>query len=125
MDDKRDRFGAEFDEANANYKTVYQSGETVQRDAQLQLNVRHHLRPRTRIRLQTEGNLVSHLFDQKILVKSRPISVKNREMEFIERASYNTFYPFQNKHQTHQHLQSVKMLCAFNKSRYSESHEMG
>ena len=38
---------------------------------------------------------------------------------------YNTFYPFQNKHQIQQHLQSVKMLCAFQKTKYSESHEMG
>ena len=36
-------------------------------------------------------------------------------MEYIERPSYNTFYPFQNKHQIHQHLQSVKMVCAYEK----------
>ena len=28
-----------------------------------------------------------------------------REMEYIERSSYNTLYPFQNKHQIHWHLQ--------------------
>ena len=36
-----------------------------------------------------------------------------KEMEHIEGSYYNTFYPFQNKHQTHRHLQSVKMLCAY------------
>ena len=37
-------------------------------------------------------------------------------------ASYNTFYPFQNKHQIHRHLQNVKMLlCAFKKSKFSVS----
>ena len=28
-------------------------------------------------------------------------------------ARLNTFYPFQNKHQIHRHLQSVKMLCTY------------
>ena len=45
-------------------------------------------------------------------------------MEYIEHSSYNTFSPFQNKHQIHWHLQSVKVLCAFKKSKYSESHEI-
>ena len=36
----------------------------------------------------------------------------------------SAFYPFQNKHQIHQHLESVKM-CAFKKSKYRESHEIG
>ena len=35
------------------------------------------------------------------------------EMEYIECSSYNTFYPFQNKHQIYQHVQTVKMLCAY------------
>ena len=48
-----------------------------------------------------------------------------REMEYIECSSYNTFYPFQNKHQIHQNPQSVKMLYAYEKSKHSESHEMG
>ena len=46
-------------------------------------------------------------------------------MENIESSSYNTFYPFQNEHPIHQHLQSVKMLCAYEKSKYSETHKMG
>ena len=37
-----------------------------------------------------------------------------KEMEYIEGSYYNTFYPFQNKHQIHRHLQSVQiLLCAF------------
>ena len=36
-------------------------------------------------------------------------------MESIESSSYNTFYPFQNKHQIHRHLQSVKMLWVYEK----------
>ena len=51
------------------------------------------------------------------LVKSRMSRKEklwlHREMEFIECTSYNTFYPFQNKHQIHRNLQSIKMLCAF------------
>ena len=35
--------------------------------------------------------------------------------------SYNTFYPFQNKHQIHRHLQSFKMMCAFKKSKFCVS----
>ena len=31
----------------------------------------------------------------------------------IERSSKKTFYPFQNYQQIHQHLQSVKMLRAY------------
>ena len=46
-------------------------------------------------------------------------------MEYIECSCYNTFYSFQNKHQIHWHTQSVKMLCAYEKSKHSESHEMG
>ena len=38
---------------------------------------------------------------------------KSREMEIIELSCHYTFYPFQNKHQIHLHLQSVKMLCAY------------
>ena len=34
-------------------------------------------------------------------------------MEYIECSSYNTCYPFQNKHQIHWHLESVKMLRTF------------
>ena len=30
-----------------------------------------------------------------------------RYVKYIECTSYNTFYPFQNKHQVHWHLQSV------------------
>ena len=45
---------------------------------------------------------------------------KCREMEFIEQTSFNTFYPFQNKQQIHRHLQSVRILCAFKKSKFSE-----
>ena len=37
-------------------------------------------------------------------------------MEYIECSSYNTFYPFQNKHQIHQNPQSVKMLYAYEKN---------
>ena len=44
-----------------------------------------------------------------------------REMEYIESSYYNTFYPFQNKHQIHWHLQSVNMLSAFK----NQNHEMG
>ena len=44
-----------------------------------------------------------------------------REMEYIEPVSYNTLYPFQNKHQIHQHLQSVQMLCASKQSKRSVS----
>ena len=36
----------------------------------------------------------------------------------------NTFYPFQNKHQIHAYLQSVKMLCALENLNLV-SHEMG
>ena len=36
-------------------------------------------------------------------------------MEYKERSSYNTFYPFENKHQIHLHIQSVQMLCAYEK----------
>ena len=50
--------------------------------------------------------------------------VWGREIEYIERASYNTFYPFQNKHQIHQHLESVRKLCAF-KNQNLVSNEMG
>ena len=46
-------------------------------------------------------------------------------MEYIESSSQNTFYPFQNKHQNHQHLQSFRMLCALKKSKHSKSNEMG
>ena len=35
------------------------------------------------------------------------------EMEYIEHTSYNIFYPFQNNHQIHWHLQSVKLLGTF------------
>ena len=42
-----------------------------------------------------------------------PLATKTREMEYIEHSSYNTFYPFQNKLEIHQHLHSVKMLCAY------------
>ena len=42
----------------------------------------------------------------------KSLSRRSIEMECIECSSYNTFYPFQNKHQIHRHLQSVKMLCA-------------
>ena len=38
-----------------------------------------------------------------------------REMEYIECSSYTTFYPFQNKHKIHQHIQSFKMVCAYYK----------
>ena len=48
--------------------------------------------------------------------------VGNREMEYKERASYSTFYPFQNKHQIHRHLPSVQMLCAI-KNQNLVSHE--
>ena len=51
------------------------------------------------------------------------LDVAPREMEYIERTSFNTFYPFQNKHQIHWHLQSVKMLCAF-KNQNLVCHEM-
>ena len=37
----------------------------------------------------------------------------SREIENIKRASYNAFYPLQNKHQIHRELQCVKMLCTF------------
>ena len=47
-----------------------------------------------------------------------------REMEYLERSNYNTFFPFQNNHQIHWHLQSGKMLCAYEKSKQSESREM-
>ena len=33
-------------------------------------------------------------------------------MEYKVHSYYNAFYPFQNKHQIHLHLQSVKILCA-------------
>ena len=49
--------------------------------------------------------------------------VYGREMECIESSSYNTFYPFQYKHQIYRYIQSVKMLCAYEKHR--EIHEMG
>ena len=39
---------------------------------------------------------------------------QRREMEYIEQASSNTFYPFQNKHKIHWHLQIAKMLCPLN-----------
>ena len=45
-------------------------------------------------------------------------------MEYIESTSQNTFYPFQNKHQNHQHIQSVRMLCAL-KNKNLVSYEMG
>ena len=35
----------------------------------------------------------------------------NREMEYLEQASSNFFYPFESKHQIHQFLQIVKILC--------------
>ena len=43
------------------------------------------------------------------------------EMEYEEYAFYNTFHPFQNKHQIHLHLQSVKVLWAFEKSKFIAS----
>ena len=43
-------------------------------------------------------------------------------MEYTEGSYYNTF---ENKYQIHYHLQSVKMLCAFKKSKFSECHEIG
>ena len=39
-----------------------------------------------------------------------------KEMEYIDCSSYNLFYPFQNKHKIHWHLQSVKKLCAYEKN---------
>ena len=42
--------------------------------------------------------------------------LKAREMEYIEQASNNTFYPFQNTHQIHWHLQIVKILYPLTKS---------
>ena len=33
-------------------------------------------------------------------------------MEYIESSYYNTFYPFQNKHQIHQNMQTIKM-CGY------------
>ena len=51
--------------------------------------------------------------------------MSSKEMEYIEQASSNTFYPFQNKHQIHQHLQSVNMSCPVKKSKYCGSHKMG
>ena len=47
--------------------------------------------------------------------------VYGREMECIESSSYNTFYPFQYKHQIYRYIQSVKMLCAYENSIYSIS----
>ena len=45
-------------------------------------------------------------------------SIGSRMMEYIERTSYNTFYPLtRNKHQIRWHLHSVKILCAFKKSK--------
>ena len=46
-------------------------------------------------------------------------------MEYLECAYYNTFYPFENKHQIDWDLQSVKMLYVFKKSKYCDSREMG
>jgi len=43
-----------------------------------------------------------------------------RDIVYIERTSYNANYPFQNKHQVYQYLQSVRMLCAFKKSKFSD-----
>ena len=45
-------------------------------------------------------------------------------MESIESSSYNTFYPFQNKHQIHRHIQSAKMLWVYEKTKHCDSHEM-
>ena len=55
------------------------------------------------------------------------ISEYSREMEYIEQASSNTFYPFQNKHQIHRNLQIVKMLCPLKNQNEveSRSHKMG
>ena len=47
-----------------------------------------------------------------------------REMEYKGHASYNTFYPLQNKHQILWHYRLLR-CCVLWKSKYSESHEMG
>ena len=49
------------------------------------------------------------------------LNVPPREMEYKVCASYKTFYPFQKKDQIHRHLQSVKKLYAFEKSKFSVS----
>ena len=49
----------------------------------------------------------------------------NAERWNIECSSYNTFNPFQNKHQIHRHIQSVRCCELMKKSKQSESHEMG
>ena len=47
----------------------------------------------------------------------------SREMDYVEQASSNTFYPFQNKHQIHQdqHLQIDEMLYPLEKSKSSRN----
>ena len=52
-------------------------------------------------------------------------AVQSREMENIEHSSNDTFYPFQNKHQSHQHLWSVKILCRYEKIKHGQSNAMG
>ena len=41
--------------------------------------------------------------------------ILQRDGIYIVHSSYKTFYPFHNKHQIHQHIQSVKMLRTFEK----------
>ena len=52
------------------------------------------------------------------------MGLQTRETKYIESASQNTFYPFQNKHQNHWHFWSVRMLCAF-KNPHIVTYEMG
>ena len=47
-------------------------------------------------------------FRKKFVAKA----FKYREMEYIESSYYNTFYPFQNKHQIHQNMHTIKM-CGY------------
>ena len=45
-------------------------------------------------------------------------------MEYVDHASYNTTFPFRNKHQSAS-AECLDVVCAFKKSKYSESHEIG
>ena len=64
--------------------------------------------------LQTTLSQLNPPFRIRIATEIRKYIVRlcsSREMEYIEQASSNTFYPFQNKHKIHWHLQIAKMLC--------------
>ena len=61
---------------------------------------------------QDENDLILGSMCKHVHLKTH---LNSRVMEYIEYSSNNTLHPFQNKHQIHRHIQSVNMLCAYEK----------